>query len=115
MHKNPRNEQWLDDARGRQRNLVFPDTVRNEGLFWRNLSNRPWKRSTKAGMGILGISFYAFLTVILVSAFKEGVGWRLLLGIILFCGPIFAVIASATRRSLREFEQARGKHKRTDS
>jgi hypothetical protein len=101
------NEPWLTDVRDRQRNLVFPDTARNEGLFWRNVGKLPWKRSTKAGMGLLALSFYAFLGAILISAFNEGTGWRLLLGMILFCGPLFGGIAFATRRALREVEGSR--------
>ncbi len=30
-------EEWLRDIQARQRNVVFPDTVQNEGRFWRNL------------------------------------------------------------------------------
>jgi hypothetical protein len=29
-------DDWLRDIDARQRNLVFPDTVQNEGRFWRN-------------------------------------------------------------------------------
>jgi hypothetical protein len=30
-------KQWQDDLVRRQRNIVFPDTVENEGRFWRGI------------------------------------------------------------------------------
>ena len=100
-------DQWLQDVEARQRNLVFPNTVQNEARFWRNLSKQPFATSTKVGLGILGISVYGFLIAILVAAFQAGVGWRLAVGMILFCVPLFGAIAWATRRSLRNIENAR--------
>ena len=32
-------KEWLKDVNERQRNLVFPDTLRNEMRFWRNLGS----------------------------------------------------------------------------
>jgi len=32
-----KHENWMRDVTERQRNIVFPDTVSNEGRFWRNL------------------------------------------------------------------------------
>jgi hypothetical protein len=36
----------LEDLRQRQRNVVFPDTVRNEGHFFRNLGSGNYDRSS---------------------------------------------------------------------
>ena len=32
-----RKGQWLTDVASRQQNIVFPNTVQNQGRFWRNL------------------------------------------------------------------------------
>jgi hypothetical protein len=34
---NDDRERWEEELRNRQRNIVFPDTVRNEGQFYRNI------------------------------------------------------------------------------
>jgi hypothetical protein len=36
-------KEWEQDTNARQRNVVFPDTVQNEGRLWRNLLNRGQK------------------------------------------------------------------------
>lgn len=107
MSNSRKREQWLQDVEARQQNTVFPNTVQNEARFWRNLSAQPLTASAKVGLGILGVCFYAFLIKILIACFQEGLGWRLLVGMILFCGTLFGVIAWATRRSLRNIESAR--------
>ncbi len=107
MNNNRERDQWLQDVEARQRNVVFPNTVQNEARFWRNLSKQPFTTSTKVGLGILGLFVYGFLITILVAAFRAGVGWRLAVGMILFCGPLFGAITWATRRSLRNIENAR--------
>jgi hypothetical protein len=107
MNNNRERDQWLQDVEARQRNVVFPNAVQNEARFWRNLSKQPFTTSTKVGVGILGVFVYGFLITILVAAFRAGVGWRLAVGMILFCGPLFGGIAWATRRNLRNIENAR--------
>ena len=107
MNNNRERDQWLQDVEARQRNVVFPNTVQNEARFWRNLSKQSFTTSTKVGLGILGVSVYGFLITILVAAFQAGVGWRLAVGMILFCGPLFGAIAWATRRSLRNIGNTR--------
>ena len=44
---------WLKDAESRQQNTVFPDTVRNEGEFYRGIANRPLTRAGKVGFALL--------------------------------------------------------------
>ena len=107
MNNNRERDQGLQDVEGRQRNVVFPSTVENEARFWRNSNKQPFTTSTKLGFGILGVFVYGFLITILFAAFRAGVGWRLAVGMILFCGPIFGVIAWSTRRNLRNLENAR--------
>jgi len=107
MNNNRERDQWVQDVEARQRNVVFPNTVQNEARFWRNSSKQPFTTSTKVGLGVLGVFVYGFLITILVAAFRAGVGWRLAVGMILFCGPLFGAIAWATRHSLRNIENAR--------
>jgi len=40
MNRDEREQQWWDDLHNRQRNIVFPDTVLNEGRFFRTLVSR---------------------------------------------------------------------------
>jgi hypothetical protein len=107
MNNNRKRDQWLQDVEARQRNVVFPDTVQNEARFWRNLGKQPWTTSTKVGLGALGLLGWGFLAVVLVATFQAGVTWAFVLGMILFCGPLFGAIAWATRLSLRNIENAR--------
>jgi len=51
--------QWEEDLRLRQRNFVFPDTVRNEGNFYRTLlrGKRPLAGVHRIGLILLAIPF----------------------------------------------------------
>ena len=55
-----RREEWEQDLRERQRNIVFPDTVRNQGNFYRRLlrGNRPLATAQRVGLFLLGISTF---------------------------------------------------------
>lgn len=113
MSRERKRDQWLQDVDYRQRNFVFPDTVQNEARFWRNLGNSPWKTSTKVGVSVLAVFVVAWLAAIIVGTLQKGIptALALLLGMILFCGPIFAAIAWATRRNLQNIERARREHR----
>lgn len=100
MARRQNREHWRRDIESRQRNTNFPDTVENEARFWRNLDNQPYRTSTKVGLAILAIFVFGFLGAILVGTHQAGVTWRFLLGMLLFCGSIFSVIAWAARRNL---------------
>ena len=45
-------EEWEQDVSARQRNVVFPDTVRNEGRLWGNLKSGKQKLTIAQAMGI---------------------------------------------------------------
>jgi hypothetical protein len=45
-------EEWEQDISARQRNIVFPDTVQNEGRFWRNLATGKQKLTIVQVIGI---------------------------------------------------------------
>lgn len=51
--------QWEEDLRLRQRNFVFPDTVRNQGIFYRSLvrSKTPLSTTQRVGMVLVAIPF----------------------------------------------------------
>jgi len=51
VHK--QREEWLRDIDARQRNVVFPDTVENEGRFWRNIKSGKLTKTR-----ILGITLW---------------------------------------------------------
>jgi protein-S-isoprenylcysteine O-methyltransferase Ste14 len=107
MANQHRRDEWLREMESRQHNVVFPNTVENEARFWRNVDKQPYRTSTKIGLAILAIFVFGFLIRILVATHKEGVFWRFVLGMLLFCGPTFAVIAWATRRNLRNIEDSK--------
>lgn len=60
-----RREAWQQDINARQRNVVFPDTVQNEGRFWRNLASEKQKLTIGQAVGVALI----FLTL-------AGFAWR---------------------------------------
>jgi hypothetical protein len=109
VHRQRKREEWLRDVNARQRNVVFPDTVENETRFWRNLGTGPSKTSTKIGLAILAIFVFGFGAAILVATYQGGVLWEFVLAMILFSGSIFGAIAWATRRNLRNIQNARRK------
>jgi hypothetical protein len=107
MSDHQKRDQWLQDIEARQRNVVFPDTVQNEARFWRNLGEGPSSASARAGLVVLAVFVFGFAAVILISTYRAGVIWEFGLGMLLLCGSIFGVIAWATRRSLRNIQNAR--------
>jgi hypothetical protein len=52
------------DIINRQRNIVFPDTVLNEGRFYRNIFSRDaeFTRGQRIGLGLIGLFFIAMGT-----------------------------------------------------
>jgi hypothetical protein len=50
MHKG--REEWQEDVSARQRNVVFPEAVQNEGRFWRNLTSGKQKLPIVQVIGI---------------------------------------------------------------
>ena len=112
MSNQHEHERWLQDIEARQRNYVFPDTVRNEARFWRNLTEVPWTTSTKIGMAVLAVFVGAFGIRLLVAVVQGHHALPLALGMILIWGPIFGAIAWATKRTLRRIEDGRRNHRR---
>ena len=105
MANTQKREQWLQDIEARQRNLVFPDTVRNEARMWRSLSQRPLTRTTKIGLVLLALLGWGFFVRVLFAMVKEGVIWPFVLGMVLLWGPIFGVISWATHCALPNIQK----------
>jgi hypothetical protein len=66
MGRGGRNDDWMRDVAERQRNLVFPDTARNLGGFWRGVRNQKLNLAQSVGLLIL-IVFYVVLLIGLVA------------------------------------------------
>ena len=111
MRNRLNRERWLHDVEARQRSVVFPDTVQNEGRFWRNLGNQGWTTTSKIGLLVLGIFVFGALATILLAVLSQGATavWVLVLAMVLVWGPIFGLIAWATRRTLRHIDDRRAK------
>jgi hypothetical protein len=50
---------WEQDLRNRQRNIVFPDTVLNQGTFYRNLLSRNAHLNSVQRIGMVILSLFA--------------------------------------------------------
>src|SRR4051812_21685893 len=66
-------DQLLEDLRQRQRNFVFPDTVRNEGHFFRSLGSGNYDRNSPirviaAIFGILLLFEYVFAALMFLPS-----------------------------------------------
>jgi hypothetical protein len=62
MGQQRKHEDWLRDLHERQRNFVFPDTVRNVGGFWRGIYEQKLNLVQSVGLIIL-VLFYVTLLV----------------------------------------------------
>src|SRR5215470_14155877 len=71
-----RREEWEQDLRDRQRNIVFPDTVRNQTNFYRGLlrGNSPLATAQRVGLVLLGVPAFVggcFGLAISITSFRE--------------------------------------------
>jgi hypothetical protein len=83
MSKRKTQDDWLRDVSSRQRNLVFPDTARNEAQFWRNLieGRRQLTAAQRVGIGIMSaaaIAIFFFITFEDNSPFGPSFSWLML-------------------------------------
>lgn len=64
---------WERDIELRQRNIVFPDTVHNEGRFYRNILERgkPVNPVQRAGLLILGFSCWGSTAFLVASLIRS--------------------------------------------
>lgn len=115
MNREHEREKWLQDIHARQRNFVFPDTVQNEGRFFRNLVSNPSPNfGARVGFALL-IAYVVGTVLVFVSGIlSDADGKQELLAVVIamvvFFGPIFAGIAWGTKRALKR--AAAERHKR---
>ena len=99
----------------RQRNVVFPDTTRNEARFWKDIGNPAFNTPAKIGLGLLGAWIFGLGALLVYYVTRENDGVEQLavfaLKYVLFFGPIFAAIAWATNRALRKAQRTPSRHK----
>ncbi len=111
-------KEWLKDVNERQRNLVFPDTLRNEMRFWRNLGSGAGRLTKAQAIGV-ALLFAAPLGVIVSEAARRyryagpgsvfdrlagAFGYSVLF--LLFLGAVFLLIGWRARRALRAIESS---------
>jgi hypothetical protein len=116
MGKHEPLEEFLQDLNSRQRNVVFPDTTRNEARFWKNIGNPAFNTPAKVGLILLGAWAFGLVAFFVYEVTRENNGVeqlaRFALNYVLFFGPIFAVIAWATHRALRKAQRRQNRHRR---
>jgi hypothetical protein len=66
-------QEWERDVRNRQRNIVFPDTVLNEGRFYRNIASGKavFSLGQRLSLLIIVVFFMALTTLGFVGAISE--------------------------------------------
>jgi hypothetical protein len=109
MNERKQREQWMQDVQNRQRSVVFPETLANETRFWQNILNGKATTLTWVGLTVLGIFVFGFIIGFLKILNEAGGLWQGALETVLIFGPIFGLIAWATRRNLRRLERSRHK------
>ena len=109
MSKDAKND-WLRDIDSRQRNAVFPDTVQNEGRFWRNI----WSGKTSlnlaqwAGVVILFLFLGGSVIFYLRMLWPEGQAswWQKVINgygvYVVVLGAIVAFIVIGNRKARRK-------------
>jgi hypothetical protein len=110
--RNSGQEEWMKDVRQSQRNVVFPDTLRNEASGWRRLmtSKQPLTIVQKAGIGLLflamGVVYWSVISDKLRgssgSPFFDRVlgGFGDWIGLFAIFGLVFLLLRWRARRAL---------------
>ena len=109
MSERKQREQWQRDVQDRQRNVVFPQTLANETRLWQNILNGNATMLTWVALAILALFVFGLVVVFLVILIRAGATWSAILAPLLIFGPIFWLIAWATRRNLRKLENSHHK------
>jgi hypothetical protein len=106
MNREHEREKWLQDIHARQRNIVFPDTVHNEGRFLRNLTAPAPNWGARVGFALLVAwvvgSVLAFVSGILSDPDGKQELMIVVIGMILLFGPIVGGIVWGTKRALKQ-------------
>src|SRR6266404_9222309 len=95
-------DRMLQDLWLRQRNIVFPDTVRNEGNFYRNLARRDQSHDALIRVGKMMVAVYFlfmgcfFLAGALGSVLLLRQGWHFLgIAVLMFGADIVSFAIGA--------------------
>jgi nitrate reductase gamma subunit len=109
----PGQEEWIKDMRERQRNVVFPDALRNEASGWRRLmtSKQPLTTVHAVGIGLLFLAMGVVLGGLISEKLRRSAGdsfidrvfggfgdWIVLFAIL---GTFFLLLRWRVRRALR--------------
>jgi hypothetical protein len=107
MSKHAKDD-WLRDIDARQRNVVFPDTVQNEGRFWRNIwAGKSLSLAQRVGVLVLLLFFGGSVLFYLRMLWPEGQGswWQKVISgygvYIVVVGAIVAFVVIGNRRARR--------------
>ncbi len=117
-------EEWMKDARERQRNVVFPDALRNEASGWRRLmtGKQPLTTVHTIGIGLLFLGMGVVLWGLISEKLRHSAGnsfidrvfggfgdWIVLFAIL---GALFLLLRWRVRRTLRatRHQSSTGKH-----
>jgi hypothetical protein len=103
------NNDWLRDVDARQRNIVFPDTVQNEGRFWRNAwaGSESLNLAQWIGVVVMFVCFGGGLVSVLWRVWPEGQApwWQKAINaygiFIVVIGAVATFIAIGNRRARR--------------
>lgn len=99
-----RREQWQEDIEARQRNIVFPDTARNEAGFWRNALDGK-TNLTPAQIAGITVMWLAVIALFVVMISLKG-GADVVIGLAA-CGLAFLLLRWRVRASLRKLADQR--------
>ena len=74
------HDRLVAELRQRERNIVFPDTVRNQGIFYRNLASESVHtylshRTFAAAWGLLLLAQYLVIPAIFGFGWPDGLAW----------------------------------------
>jgi len=105
----PSKNDWLRDINSRQRNVVFPDTVQNEGRLWRDIwvGKRSLNFAQWAGVLVLLLFFGGSLLFYLRMLWPGGQGswWQKAINgygvYVIVMGAIVTFIVIGNRRVRR--------------
>jgi hypothetical protein len=72
MSNQRKRDEWMRDVAENQRNIVFPDTTRNLGGFWRGIDRQ--RLNTALGLFILLLFYIALIVGLITKVWPDGLG-----------------------------------------
>jgi hypothetical protein len=93
----------MQDAHLRQRNIVFPDTVRNEARFWRNIATHHLTPVQVIGVAVMGLAMLLPLWFIIKCLASSPIYWLVLT----LYGILFLLLRWRVRKALGDVERQR--------